>query len=354
MKREDFFTHEEEPEAERPDLTNASWGRGKGSGRGAGSTELGARSAGQGAQSPRQGARGRVGHEEIYSLITGDEISWQAIIYNLVRSEQLDPLDLDIILLTRAFLEKMHKLEESNFFVSGKVLLAASILLRMKADRVFNQLQYLDELLNGKEEEEELASGERYFIPAGELPLILPRTPLPRLKKVTIEELMSALKKAIEVEERRHRRFESIFEAERDAGVVLPIQRINITQKIEEIFNKIKAHFSVQGTEALTFSKLLPSDKKEDKIATFVPLLHLDTREKITLEQQEAFGEIYISLFKKLEAQIQELEKEFKGEKHISLSEELGGEGHEMIGIFGSTDALKAKDPVAKLKPKKK
>ena len=81
MTKEDFFTHEEEPEAERPDLTNASWGRGKGSGRGAGSTELGARSAGQGAQSPRQGARGRVGHEEIYSLITGDEISWQAIIY---------------------------------------------------------------------------------------------------------------------------------------------------------------------------------------------------------------------------------------------------------------------------------
>ena len=60
----------------------------------------------------------------------------------------------------------------------------------------------------------------------------------------------------------------------------------------------------------LTFSKLLPSEKKEDKIATFVPLLHLDTREKITLDQPQAFGEIYILLFKRLEAQVQELEKE--------------------------------------------
>lgn len=329
MAKEDFLPHDEEPETERPDLSSLAWR--KRGGRARGSSEK------------------RIGHEELYSLITGDEISWHAIIYDLVRSEQLDPLDIDIILLTRGFLEKVRKLEEANFFVSGKVLLAASILLRMKADRVFNQLQYLDELLNGREEAEELAEGERYFIPSGELPLILPRTPLPRLKKVTIEELMSALKRAIDVEERRHKRFESIFEAERDAAIVLPVQVINITQKIREIYEKIKAHFAREGAESLTFSRLIPSEKKEDKIATFIPLLHLDMREKVTLEQQEAFSEIYISLFKRLEAQVQELEKEFSGEMRGSHGSELGGEGHEMIGLFGAIDSSEAKD-VAKRK----
>ena len=293
MVKENFFTHEEdvEPETGRPDLSTSPW-----------------------RYKPQKGSEERIGHEELYSLITGDEISWHAIIYDLVRSEQLDPMDVDIIMLTRGFLDKVRKLEDANFFVSGKVLLAASILLRMKADRVFNQLQYLDEILNGKPEIEELPEAERYFISPGELPLILPRTPLPRLKKVTIDELMSALKKAIEVEERRHRRFESIFEAERDAAIVLPIHRINITQKIKELYGKIRAHFAKQGAEAegLTFSMLLPSDKREDKIATFIPLLHLDTREIITLEQPESFGEIYISLFKKLSSQVQEIEEGMK------------------------------------------
>ncbi len=312
MAKEDFFAEDVEPDPERPDLSTSPWRDRRAGGR------------------VKKGSDERIGHEELYSLITGDEISWHAIIYELVRSEQLDPLDIDIILLTRGFLEKIHKLEDANFFVSGKVLLAASILLRMKADRVFNQLQYLDELLNGKEETEELAGREEgeYFISSGELPLILPRTPLPRLKKVTIEELMSALKKAIDVEERRHRRFESIFEAAREAAVALPVQRINITQKIKELYEKIRAHFAKEGTGILTFTSLLPSDKKEDKIATFIPLLHLDTREKVTIEQSQAFGEIYISLFKRLETQVQELEKELSGE----LSEEWG---EESVGVEG-------------------
>ncbi len=267
----------------------------------------------------------RIGHEEIYNLITGDEISWQTIIYDLVRSEQLDPLDIDIIFLTRGFLEKVRKLEEANFFISGKVLLAASILLRMKADRVFNQLQYLDELLNGKPEEQELVEAERYFIPPGELPLILPKTPLPRLKRVTMEELMGALRKAIEVEERRHRRFELLFDAERDAAVMLPVKPINITARIKELYDQIKEHFAKHAHESdagLTFANLLPSEKREDKIATFIPLLHLDTREKITLEQQEAFGEIYISLFKKFSEQLQELGQEIE---QLELTESEGG-----------------------------
>jgi len=242
----------------------------------------------------------KIGHEEIYNLIISDEISWQALIHDLIRSEQLDPLDIDITLLTRGFLEKVGKLEEANFFVSGKVLLAAAILLRMKAERVYDQLQYFDDLLFGKEEQEQ-AEAERFYVPRGELPIILPKTPLPRMKKVTIEDLMQALDRAIEVEDRRQKRYDAVIEAEREAAIVLPRGTINITEKIKELYKKIKGFFFKQLAKRMTFSELVPSQKKEDKIATFIPLLHLDSREKITLEQPKAFEEIYIYMFKKTE-----------------------------------------------------
>ena len=59
---------------------------------------------------------------------------------------------------------------------------------------------------------------------------------------------------------------------------------------------KIKAFFYRNKQENMTFSKLLPSQTKEDKISTFIPLLHLTTQRKIDIEQQEHFGEINILL----------------------------------------------------------
>lgn len=247
----------------------------------------------------------KISHEELYNLIIGDEISWQAIIYELVRSEQLDPLDIDISALAYSFLEKIRQLEEANFFISGKVLLAASILLRLKAERVYERLKYFDEILYGKEEAKQ--EEEKIYLTKKELPIILPKTPLPRMKKVTLEELMKALNKAIETETRRRRRYEAILKAGQDVELLLPKKTFNITLAIKELYKKIINFLKRKNAERLTFSELVPSQSREDKIATFIPLLHLDTREKITLEQPIQFGEIYIYLFKKLE-QLQDKE----------------------------------------------
>lgn len=45
----------------------------------------------------------------------------------------------------------------------------------------------------------------------------------------------------------------------------------------------------------------MPSQKKEDKIFTFIPLLHLTNQRKVNLEQKEHFGEIEIMLNTKKE-----------------------------------------------------
>jgi chromatin segregation and condensation protein Rec8/ScpA/Scc1 (kleisin family) len=42
-------------------------------------------------------------------LFNENEITWQAIIYELVRTEEMDPWDINISFLLRTFLEEMEK-----------------------------------------------------------------------------------------------------------------------------------------------------------------------------------------------------------------------------------------------------
>ena len=63
-------------------------------------------------------------------------------------------------------------------------------------------IQSLDEILYGKKEDKKYEL-ERIEIDEDELPILVPRTPIPRHKKVTLKELLSALNKAMSTEGRR-------------------------------------------------------------------------------------------------------------------------------------------------------
>src|SRR5271165_6918268 len=76
----------------------------------------------------------KIGQEQIHSLLFGEKLTWHEIIYDLINTEQLDPWDVDICLLTNKYLERVRLLEEADFMISSKVLLAAAILLRIKSE----------------------------------------------------------------------------------------------------------------------------------------------------------------------------------------------------------------------------
>ena len=46
-------------------------------------------------------------HDRIFGLLMSktDEITWQTIIFDLVKSEQMDPWDIDISLLTQKYID---------------------------------------------------------------------------------------------------------------------------------------------------------------------------------------------------------------------------------------------------------
>src|SRR5690606_1393684 len=142
-------------------------------------------------------------------------------------------------LLANKYLEKVKTFEEANFFVSSKVLLAASLLLRIKSEVLLNQdIPSLDHILFGREEEEKQYVQERIELDE-DLPDLIPRTPLPRNRKVTLNELMADLGKAIKTENRRIGKGIIMKQYEREAEIVMPKGSFSLQDKIAQIHDKL-------------------------------------------------------------------------------------------------------------------
>ena len=233
------------------------------------------------------------GHEKIFQLLySQDEVTWQTLLYELIKKEQMNPWDVNISLLTKKYIETIKKLEELDFRISGKVLLAAAILLKIKSNRLLNEdLSELDRLLTQSEEdlidELDLEEPQRQD---EEKHSIIPRTPQPRKRKVSVFDLVKALEKALEVKQRR------VMNSIPPMDVKIPKKTRDITQIIRDVYGKIKSFFIINKQKTLTFTQLVPSKTKEDKIYTFIPLLHLTNQRKVNLEQKEHFGEIEIMI----------------------------------------------------------
>ncbi|MFH1801935.1 MAG: segregation/condensation protein A [archaeon] len=257
----------------------------------------------------------KVGQEQIHGLLFGDQLSWQAIILDLINSEQLDPWDIDLVVLTNRYLEKLHELEEANLFVSSKVLFAAALLLRIKSEILLNQyLPSLDDILFGKKENKRYEQ-ERIEL-EDEIPDLVQRTPLPRNRKVSLQELLSALGKAITTENRRIRKVVTAKQQEIETAISIPKGTINLKDMVKTVYSKLKGFFTSDREHPVAFSELL-GDKNhlsEERVNHFVPLLHLDNQHKVLLEQEKHLEEIYVWMKethnKKFASELEQMRKE--------------------------------------------
>ena len=241
-------------------------------------------------------------HDQVMGILfDSDEITWQSMIYELVSNEQMDPWNIDVLILAHQFLDKLKKIKEMDLKVSGKVLLAAAILLRVKSYRFLEEdMSALDSLIasaNEPEEEffEDLVGydSEGGAVNLDDKPEIYPRTPQPRKRKVSVFDLVNALEKALNVFKRRPPKLK-----DKGPRVVIPQKGRDISMVIREVHNKIVDHFESKGKKApkLMFNHLLNDESKEEKIFTFIPLLHLDNQRKIDVTQKFHFGDISIDL----------------------------------------------------------
>jgi segregation and condensation protein A len=247
-------------------------------------------------------------HTDVLTLLLEkDDISWRTILYDLVKTEQMNPWDIDLTLLTKRYIDTIKQMQEMDFRVSGKVLLAAAILLKIKSTHLVEHgIDELDKLLARTEEQAEYPEffsefSNNLFNAAEKLeeePHLIPRTPQPRQRKITIYDLAEALQQAMEVKKRKLARIAP------DVSFHIPTKKIDISQVIRQVYGKIKTYFHTNGKQKLTFNQLLPDKPtKDEKIYTFIPLIHLDNQRRINTTQEQHFGDIHIQLLKKRKKQ---------------------------------------------------
>ena len=228
--------------------------------------------------------------ERIYSLIMDDKLTWEYLIIDVVREEGINPWDIDVSKLSHAYIDRIKKMKELNFRFSGKVLLIAAILLRLKSSEfVFVEKEE-------KEEHTPLLDGVE--IDYRELEL---NVPLPKKRKVTLQELMSALDAALVVKKRKELRKNRMKELKKREEFTLKLREVNITDKIASLFTRLKQALSNLSVKKILFSKLIPSKSREDVVWTFLPLLHLSNNNKVKLHQEKVFGDISVELVDRAE-----------------------------------------------------
>lgn len=245
-------------------------------------------------------------------LLNEDELTWQTIIMDLVKSEQMNPWDIHVSDLAKKYIDVVRKLKEHDFRISGKVLLAAAVLLKLKTDRLVSEdINELDSIISSAEtmdeeqfyeELEDHLAGSSSFYQDEEKPRLIPRTPQPRKRKVSVYDLMNALEKALDV---KHRRVDRDMPGPAPSA---PDKVVDITRVIRDVYGNIVTFFTSNKKGNLAFSQLLPDNAgREERIFTFIPLLHLTNQRKIDIEQEGHLSDIDIQLLQSKKAVDKEL-----------------------------------------------
>jgi len=218
--------------------------------------------------------------ENILKIVIEKE-SWEEIIYYIVNIEKMDPWNIDLVKLTDGFVKFLHAAKELDFRIPAKVIFVAAILLRLKSN-------YLSIF-----EEEEIEEGEEKPMVYEEPPeLVALGIPLKRVPKrqITLEELVAALRKAISVREKKETRRANI-QQELQAKIK---EEEDIEKRLEKLMFEIDRLIRKLNKSRVEFKQIVRKWNRSDIIYNFVPLLHLEQKEKITTEQDDWFKEIFI------------------------------------------------------------
>ncbi|MCA9477765.1 MAG: segregation/condensation protein A [Nanoarchaeota archaeon] len=230
-----------------------------------------------------------------------DELNWKDVLFDLVRSEGMDPWDINVSQLAEKFLDMLNKLKEMDFRVSGKMVLAASLFLKIKSDKLLSDgIEGLDKLINGPEEIQEdlLEDGfefEQYDINQflNDQKSIVPRTPQPRERKVSVFDLVDALEQALETDMKRQRVLSNVHS---DNEPEAPKKSFDLTKRMAAMQEQMSDFFKKKTKTKVFFHDLVPSKSKEDMVYTFLPLLHLENARVVDLLQEEHFGDIEVHI----------------------------------------------------------
>jgi segregation and condensation protein A len=223
----------------------------------------------------------------------------------MARRGEIDPWNIDVVDVTDRFLKRIEAAKKLDLRVSGRVLLYAAILVRMKAEAItlealggeeedfetydYDPLYFLDEPLEFPEEvdEEEL----------DEVILEALTSMRRRVRKITtLKDLIDELRRAEEVERRRRKRKRR--EMREEVGIEEAL-KVPHEESLEEMIARVEREVLdiLKKKDFVTLFALVKSWDVPTLVDYYVSILHLAFRRKVEIRQEEFYGDVYISKY---------------------------------------------------------
>jgi segregation and condensation protein A len=245
---------------------------------------------------------------------TAENVDAIDILVQMATKGDIDPKAIDIIDVTDRFLKAIAAAPKENLRQSGKILFHASVLLRMKAEAL---LTYIDENPLGDDflefdengspiiyDSRNQAVGRQITLQDLERALVRrSHMKQARQRRVTLEQLIDALRDAERVEAVRvKKRIEPLIDLEdyHEVNDVEDILELAHDEDIEAVIERVETIL----LDSLTTGELMPLIKliqilrgrsgKGDWVDAFLAVLFLSNAGKLTLEQEEFYGPLYL------------------------------------------------------------
>lgn len=247
-------------------------------------------------------------NETKFAATNADQAGGIEILIKLATSGEIDPKNIDIIDVTDKFLKAIAAVPKENLRQSGKILFHASVLLRMKAEAMLAAavaVDAADDFMDFDEDDGSISSdlSEPRQLTLLDLERALVRKAnnrQNRQRKVTLDQLIDALREAEKIEKTRQareprQRIELAGQHEaNDVGDLLDLAH---DEDIEDTISRVEqilASAIGEGelVQLLRIIQLLGGHG--DWVDAFLAVLFLSNAGKLTLEQKDFYGPLYV------------------------------------------------------------
>lgn len=243
-----------------------------------------------------------------------EQVDGIEILVNMAKTGKIDPWNVDIVDVTDKYLTHLFQMKAQNLRLTGRTLLFAAILLRLKSNVLegidANQIEGIEEeqFDEFELEDDSWDDGEINTNNVVSLDEVLQRRTSIRLNRsrmVNLKDLIKQLQFYEELDrkqslknahERAKRRVRSYARLTPDDIVNLAHDEY-IEKSVEVLHENLKKIFETQDKVELTTLTLLGLDK----ISAYIALLFLtaDPEADIDLYQEEFYGELYAVPYQK-------------------------------------------------------
>lgn len=274
-------------------------------------------------------------HQQEKSFVQEAEVDGIEILVNMAKQGKIDPWNVDIVEVTDKYLMHLFQSKAQNLRLTGRTLLFAAILLKLKSN-VLEGIDVLDFEPQHQDEfnydDEMPLDYEEEYIPTNNvisIDEVLQRRTSVRLnhnRVVTLRDLIRQLEfyEMLDKKQSLKNAHERAKRRVQNYARLSPDDIINLAhdEYIENGVQRLKANLSeiLSRQDKIELNELTLLGM--DKISAYISLLFLTVESDYDLEQDEFYGDLYV--IKREENPAEELDRSINNAQNI-LAEETNG-----------------------------